>query len=300
MERIEETLFSMLAAHTGLAMAATDIDGNFTLFTPALYEMLGVGAPTRDSRGQITGALCLVQDVTLEHAATRRQAELRDRLVRTLNHELRTPLATAVGHGELLEDLGDALPAVARSSVSALIEAHGRLTTLSEMISELVDLESAGDLRLGDVDLGELLAHTVAAQGEHDRDVRMEYAGPDHLQVIADPDQLRRAVSALLDNALTYAPTGTTVTVAMDAGEHHAAVCVSDRGSGIPADDRARLLEPFEVGEHELQPVSPRGLGLALAQVIAQAHGGSIELLDHEPIGLRARITLPLRASRAS
>ena len=101
---------------------------------------------------------------------------------------------------------------------------------------------------------------------------------------------VRRAVSNLVDNALRYA--GEPVEIGLQSGARSVAVEVRDRGPGIPGDQAERLKQPF-TRLHAARSGPPgAGLGLAIVERIARAHGGSLELAPREGGGLVARLTL--------
>lgn len=248
------------------------------------------GGPLWDDAGAVRGAFVLVQDVTEEWTLRTRQDDLRGRLVTTVNHELRTPVAKLLGHAELLQDRRAELPDWARSSVDAITRAAGDLADLSATMTALVDLEAASHVTPVKTDV---VPHLTAAIEEladlaRARDVAIDRRLPPALVAAVEVPALRRAVRELLDNALIYAPPGTSVLVGVEADEEWLTITVADQGVGIPAGDRDRLLQPFERGDHPGQRVSSRGLGLAYARTIACAHAGDLALHDARPTGLIA------------
>ena len=254
-------------------------------------------APLRDDDGTINGAITLVQDITAERAALREQGELRHRLVDTINHEFRTPLAAVLGHAELLHDIADELPPSARHSLDRMVDAGQRLTDLVRTLSELADLEADTQLAKTYGDVVELVRDTVhEVDGPaRDRELELVVDAPATLAVTVDPRKLRKAFRALLDNAVAHAPTGSGVCVGVSRRDGWFDVVVADSGAGIPPRERDRLVQPFERGtEDPGPPATGRGLGLAIAQTVATAHGGSLTLEANEPRGLCARLTLPV------
>ena len=252
-------------------------------------------APVRDDAGVLRGAIVLVQDVSAEWAAVRQQNELRDRLVSTINHQLRTPLTSLVGHTELLEDCAEEVPEDLRRSLAAVSEAGARVATLLQTVTELVDLDLQSRLTCGPCDLGRLVCEEVDRWQDRARArglaiVGCPARGP---EVVIDAARAQRAVRALLDNAVTYAPSGSRVYVEVDADPDSVQVVVADEGDGIAPQDRDRLLQPFERGHHPRQDVGGRGLGLAVAKTVATAHGGRLTLSTRHPSGLRAALCLP-------
>jgi signal transduction histidine kinase len=250
--------------------------------------------PLTDEDGVIRGAFVLAQDVTGEHLAHAREAELRDRLLTTVNHELRTPVTKVVGHAELLEDRREELPVWARRSVEVISEAAAELADLSSTITQLADLEAAPHVDRIPVDAAEGIRSVVESlsrrRGEQGVVLRLE--APEHAQATIDLAAVRRAVRALVDNAATFSPTGSPITVCLKLDEACLVVTVSDHGPGIRPEERERVLEPFERGGSSGDGSSSRGLGLALARTVANAHGGDLLLRDNEPSGLVAELRL--------
>lgn len=255
-------------------------------------------APLR-SNGEIMGAIVLVQDVTAEHSAQVEQDGLRERLVVTINHELRTPLTKLLGHAELLQDHRDELPGGLRQSLDVVCRSAHDLRRLADVISGLADLESHARLTKS---LGDLCALVGARADDFAgraaaRDVRVRRDLPERMSATVDQVEVARAVEALLDNAVHYAPDGSEVGVRVTGDAEWVRIEVWDQGSGISPAERARLLQPFERGEHDRQPVNSRGLGLSIAHTVAAAHGGDLLLEDHEPRGLLASLVLPRHGS---
>ncbi|HYF72548.1 MAG TPA: ATP-binding protein [Nocardioides sp.] len=252
-------------------------------------------APDLADDGRIRGAVILVRDVTEEHVLALREADLRRRLIDVINHQFRTPLTSILGNIELLEDMEVELPAPAATSLARVLAASRRLAELTREVSELVDLEAATRATYTDADLMPVLRPVLEAQQREarGRDVTVIVDLPSRLTALVDRSLVARAVKALVDNAVTHTPAGATVTVRHEADGHGLQLIVEDDGPGIPAGDRERLLEPFEVGAGAAGGVYGRGLGLALAATVASAHGGRVELGDRAPRGLRATLSLP-------
>ncbi|MFC6153825.1 ATP-binding protein [Nocardioides yefusunii] len=261
------------------------------------------GGPLRDRRGAPLGGIVLFNDVTGEYEATRDQEMLRDRLVETFNHELRTPLTSLLGHAEVLEDLSSELVAVlpvqavrSLTAVRTAVRTAGeRLRHIADTVTDLVDLQSAGRVKRQPIEVADLADQVVQRHRARSRaDVQVVLAAP-RAVVEVDVVQTRRALSALVDNAVRHTDSGTAVEVQVRVAEDQLVMEVADRGPGIPVRERARLLQPFERGDTDLTSPAGRGLGLAVARSVALAHGGSLKLEDNSVRGLRAvlRIGLP-------
>lgn len=247
--------------------------------------------------GRIEGAVIIVRDVTQEHALAVREADLRRRLIDVINHQFRTPLTSILGNIELLEDMQVDLPPAAATSLDRVLSASRRLADLTRAVSELVDLEAATQATTSDADLMHVLAPMLEAHQRRGRDrgVTVSVDLPSRLTALIDRGLVARAVGALVDNGIVHCPQGSRVTVRHVLDDETLQLVVEDDGPGIPAADRERLLEPFEVGPDLGGTVHSRGLGLALASTVAVAHGGRLELTDRAPRGLRVTMTLPRR-----
>jgi len=253
-------------------------------------------APLRDPFGNITAAVALLQDVTSELAVRREQDELRARLIETINHEFRTPLTKLFGHAELLEEAAETLdPATLRKSIGAVLDAAGDLRDFLQVLSGLVDLETHTRLnpRFGDV--VQSLAPVVATCSDQAkvRGVTLVTDLPERLHVTLDHDETARAVREVLVNAIQHAPRGSEVVLRVSQEGSCVELEVCDAGPGIPEADLRRVLEPFERGIHPDEPLNGRGLGLPIANTVATAHGGRLTLESNDPVGLRARLSMP-------
>lgn len=142
---------------------------------------------------------------------------LRGQLVDTINHELRTPLATLLGHTELLQDLDLDLPEAAKHSLGAIVRAGERLLDLADTVSEIIGLEHpAYDVSRQRIALVSLARQVVAGTTSRAaaRSITVELTGP-QAQVfgMVDDALVKAALDALLDNALSHAPDGSDVEV---------------------------------------------------------------------------------------
>jgi two-component system sensor histidine kinase KdpD len=108
-------------------------------------------------------------------------------------------------------------------------------------------------------------------------------------EIPLDVVQIDQALTNLIENAARFTPAGREITVAVGRWRSGVEIRVSDRGPGIPPEDRQRMFEPFVRGEHS----SGTGLGLAIAKAIVEAHGGSIRIGDAPGGGTVIVVDLP-------
>ena len=241
-----------------------------------------------DEVGDLARALARMQE------ELRRQESARRAFVATASHELRTPLTMLLGTMELLaEDLEDGRPDVAdaQRQVATARRELQRLSTLAEELLDLSRLDAAVALRTEAVELGEL-ARAVAAEfglraGE--RDTAIEVIPPNGpCWGRGDPDAVARVVRILIDNALRY---GDGDAIRVIAGED-ATVEVSDRGPGVPLEERDRIFERFYRGRARGSE-GGFGLGLAIGRELAERMGGTLTLADRPGGGTRFTLSLP-------
>lgn len=233
----------------------------------------------------------------------RRLAELeaeKNRFLRQLSHELKTPLTALREGAELLSDqVGGPLAPPQRQIVAIM---RDNSIKLQRLIEDLLDyqraLHAAESLRPRSVPLGALVResvheHELAATAKSQRFV-LEL---DDVVVEADPEKLRSIVDNLLGNAVKFTPRGGTITVATRAQGKEAVIDVIDSGPGVPVEERQSIFESFFRGQAKSSGrVEGSGLGLAIAREFTEAHGGRISVVSAASGG-HFRVTLPSKAA---
>jgi signal transduction histidine kinase len=245
----------------------------------------------RDEVGDLARALARMQE------ELRRQEAARRSFVATASHELRTPLTMLQGTMELLEeDLRDGVD-IADAQVQ-VTNARRELRRLSALAGELLDLsrlDADVQLRSEPVELGEL-ARAVAAEFHvraDERDAEIDVVPPrEGCWGRGDPDAVARVVRILIDNALRYGPPGEAITVSTTCAAAHAGIQVSDRGPGIPEEEREQIFERFHRGR-AAGSESGFGLGLAIGRELAVRMGGSLRLTAGAAPGACFELVLP-------
>ena len=174
------------------------------------------------------------------------------------------------------------------------------MEALPALVEDLFELAriAAGVLTLDlrDEPLGELVAGCVRAlQAEAKaRDVRLAAElGADDRPVRIAPDKVERVLLNLLTNAVRHTPRGGAVSVAVQPNGDHVVVAVEDTGSGLAPRAPDRMFERFWRAD-ESRSSGGAGLGLAIAQGLVQAHGGTIWAENRSSGGARVAFTLPL------
>jgi signal transduction histidine kinase len=208
----------------------------------------------------------------LQRALARQRA-----LVADASHELRTPLAVLSGELELAGRPGRTRDELAAAVVRASEEA-ARLARLTEQLLVLARSdEDKLPLRVDRTGVRKLLGRSAeqAAGRAAAAGVSIEVQAPPGLAADIDPDRTREAVDNLVDNALRFAPAGTRITLAARAAGGDLVLDVSDHGPGFPADFLPYAFERFRRPDSgRARSEGGAGLGLAIVNAIARAHGG--------------------------
>jgi signal transduction histidine kinase len=282
----------------GRAMVFTDITDKVRAET-ALAEQQHALADANAEAAKQSGYLA---DLTrrLDQASARVDSA-KTTLLRTMGHELKTPLNAILGFSDLMATLADDLGPDQIREYAGLVHQGG--SNLLKMINQIMDLTkiSAGryDLRRAPVDAGGALwlARDAFADKALARGIVLDAdACPVGLMADADETVLTAMMHSLLDNAVTFAHGKVLLSaVPCEAG---IAVTVRDDGAGVAPEDLARILEPFEhAGRGEgAEHSKGAGLGLTLVKAFAELHGGSLELESRVGEGFRATVTLPAAA----
>jgi signal transduction histidine kinase len=220
------------------------------------------------------------------------------RLVADAAHELKTPAAVLLGEAQEAMR-AEASPEERRGSLETIERASKGLARQVEAILILARGDAASPERREPLDLGDIAEEAMAAASPLGvaRTVRCALTRRGAAPVLADRVALLSAASNLVSNALLYANARTSVDVAVGSREGEAFLEVADRGPGVPAGERARILERFaRLDEGRVRNPEGSGLGLAIVEQVARSHGGRIEVEGREGGGAVFRLMLP-RAS---
>ncbi|GHB19787.1 hypothetical protein GCM10010377_07130 [Streptomyces viridiviolaceus] len=240
----------------------------------------------------------------LEHIdgalAVRAEAEQRlRRFVADASHELRTPLMVGPGLRGPVPVRGGQRARGARQAPGAAARRGGPDGCAPRRPAAARPAgrgRAETPLRLQDVDLTELVRQAADAlrAGRPDRPLTVT-TGPGAVRLRLDPQRIRQVLDNLLTNAAVHTPPGTKVTLAVSVLAGCARVTVADTGPGIPPADRHRIFDRFyRVDKARSRDRGGSGLGLAVANSLVEAHGGTIEL-SGEPGATAFTVTLPLR-----
>ncbi|HSE48966.1 MAG TPA: HAMP domain-containing sensor histidine kinase, partial [Terriglobales bacterium] len=230
----------------------------------------------------------------------------KNRFLRHVSHELKTPLTALREGAELLNDQVAGPLAPPQRQVVGIMRDNS--VKLQRLIEELLDyqraLHAAASLEVKSIALESLVEeavkpHELAARA---KSLRLAIEA-EPATVEADPEKLRSIVDNLVSNAVKFTPPGGTVTVSARAVAGEAIIEVLDTGPGVPQEERESIFNLFFRGRRSESAtasggrVKGTGLGLAIARELVEAHGGRIAVLGGEAGG-HFRVTLPRRSAR--
>lgn len=268
--------------------------------------------------GSVGHALNLMLDNVSKALEARQQSEMKVRqFVADASHELRTPLTAIRGYTELIRMTETFTPDGQRSLARVQSQSE-RMSTLVEDLLLLARLDEGQPLKLGDVDLTQLVIETVSDEKVMAPDRSWHLELPDEPVVVrGDASQLHQVLVNLLSNARKHTGPGTTVvTRLMTAADGAAVITVTDDGEGIPPEFVDRVFARFARADASRAVRMPAvtlpdgvvpdgvvpaaegtsGLGLSIVQSIVEAHGGAVGVVSR-PGRTEFTVSLPARPS---
>ena len=232
-----------------------------------------------------------------ESALLAKNEQLRANLLRSISHDLRTPLTAISGNADVLLANAENMDGESRKKLYADIYDDSLwLINLVENLLSVTKIED-GSMKLHrsaeliDEIVHEALQHVNLRQKGHKIVVE---ESEDFLLVKVDARMIMQVVVNIVDNAIKYTPPGTEIRIRSWQHDDNIIVDIADNGNGIPDSAKERVFESFYVVDHGV--VDSRrslGLGLSLCKTIITAHGGTIVVLDNRPQGAIFRFTLP-------
>ena len=263
-------------------------------------------------RGTFSRPIAIRGPADLERLATQLEwlrsrlldlAQEKNRFLRHMSHELKTPLANIREGTELLMDGAVGELQSAQREVTAILRENGM--KLQRLIENLLSFsawqaKSVG-LEISEFKLRPLIKSvlenqqlTLVAQRVR-LDVQVEDLTP-----LADRGKVRLILDNLLSNAIKFTPRGGTISIHARAEREQLVLDVMDSGPGIPPDERNRIFEAFYQGKTpQGGHVKGTGIGLSVVTEFVNAHSGSIEILEAKTGGAHFRVRLPMRQAAA-
>ena len=246
-----------------------------------------------DEIGELTDT---INDMSLK---IRQSEKTQSEFISSVSHELRTPLTAIKGWAETM--CMEADPDTVQRGVHVIVNETERL---SEMVEELLDFSRMQSGRFSlqcatmDVlaELGDaVLIYTEKAKREN---IRIIYQEPEMLPfVYGDKNRIRQVFINVIDNAIKYSNSGSTITISAEEVGNMIQVTITDNGVGISEADLPRVKTKFFKANHTRRG---SGIGLAVADEIITMHGGRLDITSELNVGTNVTITLPVEPQRRS
>ena len=220
-------------------------------------------------------------------------------LLRTMSHELKTPLNAIIGFSDLLGQMAERFGPAQVKEYAALIHAGGH--NLLRLINQILDLTKIAGAKFEpqlarmDVSGALWIAKDEFAERAAAKNITIDAdACPVGLVAEVDENAFGQMVTQLLDNAVSFTQDGGTVSLSAAREGGRIRLRIADNGPGVAAADLARILEPFEqVGRTTSDHTHGAGLGLTLAKAFAELHGGTLSIASEPGKGFTATVELP-------
>ena len=257
--------------------------------------------------------ICIVQDISerklveaerlekerlrIELEKERELRDLKDRFITMMSHELRTPLASIMLSGDMLKHYGER--STQEEKQMYLDNINTQVEQLTDLIQDVLMVSRAeGQRALFIPEALELVPHCHEIMREfeltyHETHRFIFSSENEQLVAMADPKLIRSILNNLLSNAVKYSPDGGEIHLRMRKSDKQAVIEIIDHGIGIPADDQARLFEPFHRGSN-VNKLPGTGLGLSITRQALDLHNGTLHIESIEGQGTTVRVTIPL------
>lgn len=231
-------------------------------------------------------------------AVLAKNEQLRANLLRSISHDLRTPLTSISGNADALLHSYQALDDDSRTQM--ITDIYDDAQWLTELVENLLAVTKISDgsvkLQLSDQVVDDIVAEALRHIDRHAVEHHITSdCGELPLLVRADARLIMQLLINLVNNAIKYSPAGSHIEIRAFREAEHAVIEVSDDGPGIPDAQKSQVFEMFYTGSKRVADSRRSlGLGLSLCRSIVHAHGGELTLHDNTPHGCIFSFTLPL------
>ena len=224
--------------------------------------------------------------------------QLRANLLRTISHDLRTPLTTISGNASNLLNNAEYFDQETKQQIYADI--YNDSMWLTDLVENLLYATRIEDGCMMLQTSTELLSEMIEEAMQHigrkaaARPIRVVQEN-EILLVKADPKLIVQVITNIVDNALKYTPADTTITLTAKKTDDMAEIRIADTGRGLSDEEKRKVFDKFYCGKNKIADNRRSlGLGLYLCKAIVEAHGGAIHVEDNQPQGAVFSFTLPL------
>jgi PAS domain S-box-containing protein len=270
-------------------------------FDGTYKTIINSALPLYDEHGKFTGAIVVNEDITdlkKSEAALRRAVRARDETLGMVSHDLRSPLQGIefAARQISLRARQEAGPEWLYASVERILRAARTMGRLIEDLLDIVSIEEGKlSIQRGEAEPAALVREAVESlqsQAENKRLLLEAEVGPGLSRISVDHDRILQVLSNLIGNALKFTPAGGRVWVRAAAREGEVLFSVTDTGPGLSEEQGQRIFDRF--WQADSADRRGRGLGLAIAKGIVEAHGGQLSVESEAGRGSTFSFTVPI------
>ena len=219
---------------------------------------------------------------------------LQTKLLSSISHDLKTPLASIIGALDIYQQLKNTLSEERKEAlISTAIKEAIRLDSFITNILDMAKLESNIIFKFDNIDIGGLVRQCAHKMEQHLFKHKLQLELPSLLIVQLNEVWISRALTILLDNAVLYTPENTKIIVSVSSDNEFCKIIVRDYGGGVDDKIKANIFYKNSRTNHSDTKLAGTGLGLPICKLIAQMHGGDITI-DTGSNGTVFNIKLPL------
>ena len=231
-------------------------------------------------------------------ALVAQKEQLRSNLLRSISHDLRTPLTSISGNASNLLSNGEKFDVETKKQLySDIYDDSMWLITLVENLLSITKIEEGRlNIRLQAEMLDEIITEALQHISRKKEEHKISFqTSEDFILVKADARLIMQVIINIVDNAFKYTQKGSEITITTQKMKDKAVVRIADNGPGIPDDIKPLVFDMFYSGAKNMADSRRSlGLGLALCKSIITAHGGELELSDNMPHGAVFTFSLPI------
>ena len=238
------------------------------------------------------GRIVILQDIT----ELRELVQAKDHFVATVSHDMRAPLNNISGFATTLADYGE-LNEKQTLFVERIVVAANQMMDMVNDLLELAHINSQRDPIQQDCDMVKIVTEVIQ---EYEavasvKNISLVLTSGNGIQSVSgDPNQLRRAISNLIDNAIKFSQQDQAVYITINNVPEYVTIAVRDEGAGISVSDLPYIFDKFFRGRNVNGFTDGTGLGLALVRSIVEAHEGHVAVELHEGKGSEFILQLPI------
>ena len=234
-----------------------------------------------------------------EAAILAKNEQLRSNLLRSISHDLRTPLTSISGNADNLLSNGDAFDDKERKRIYKDI--YDDSMWLINLVENLLSITRIEDnrtrLNFSSEIIDEIISEALDHINKRNTDHQIIFCSSDEITLVnVDARLIVQVIINIVDNAIKYTPDGSLITISTKRNDNMLYVSIADNGNGIPDEEKEKVFDMFYAGEAKIADSRRSiGLGLALCRSIILAHGGEIFVTDNKPHGAVFTFSIPIK-----